>query len=369
MNIALVSYSFRKKFASPQQFIKQRYSLALLAEQLAKQDNLKVIVYQRYHEDYNECINGVHYNLVKDSLNTRLKYFQIPFTFHKKIKKGNHQIIHANGMKYYFQFYFLKRLLPDAKFIFQNHAEPPGKFLSLLKKWCFFGFKDYIFTAPGQEKHWKKILPNDARIHFIMESAPPDYFQRQDPAYSRKITGLEGAPVFIWVGNLTQNKDPLTVLKSFSVISKKYPLAKLYFIYNKRLLIDKMKELIDKEDLHSNVELLGYIKHKKMPYYLSASDYFVLGSHKEGSSFAVLEALSCGVFPVVTDIPSFRVLTDDGNQGKLWEAGNPDSLTVTLERLLKRENQYDPEKIMDFFEERFSWKQISRETVEAYNSL
>ena len=48
-----------------------------------------------------------------------------------------------------------------------------------------------------------------------------------------------------------------------------------------------------------------------MPNYYGAADVFVSGSHSEGSGYALIEAMSAGVVPVVTDIPSFRAIAGD----------------------------------------------------------
>ncbi len=56
---------------------------------------------------------------------------------------------------------------------------------------------------------------------------------------------------------------------------------------------------------------------------MRAADIFVLGSHREGSGYSVIEALACGLPPVVTDIPSFRSLTGAGSVGMLWPCDDP----------------------------------------------
>ena len=45
---------------------------------------------------------------------------------------------------------------------------------------------------------------------------------------------------------------------------------------------------------------------------MQAADLFVLGSHREGSGYSLIEALACGLPPVVTDIHAFRTLTGCG---------------------------------------------------------
>ena len=58
-----------------------------------------------------------------------------------------------------------------------------------------------------------------------------------------------------------------------------------------------------------------------MTTFYSAADLFVVGSHHEGSGYALMEACACGAVPVVTGIPTFRLLTGSGSIGALWTPG------------------------------------------------
>jgi glycosyltransferase involved in cell wall biosynthesis len=57
----------------------------------------------------------------------------------------------------------------------------------------------------------------------------------------------------------------------------------------------------------------------------------VLGSHHEGSGYSLIEALACGLPPVVTDIPSFRALTGAQTVGRLWPCGDSHALCAALQ--------------------------------------
>jgi glycosyltransferase involved in cell wall biosynthesis len=69
--------------------------------------------------------------------------------------------------------------------------------------------------------------------------------------------------------------------------------------------------------LSTSVKFLGRVPHQEMPDLLSQSDIYVSTSHYDGTSVSLLEALACGVFPVVTDIPSNREWIADGFNGFL----------------------------------------------------
>jgi len=51
--------------------------------------------------------------------------------------------------------------------------------------------------------------------------------------------------------------------------------------------------------LSDRVMLTPRVSHDEMPNYYAAADVFVSGSHSEGSGYALIEAMSAGVVPVI----------------------------------------------------------------------
>ena len=67
---------------------------------------------------------------------------------------------------------------------------------------------------------------------------------------------------------------------------------------------------------------------------LAAADLFVLPSHEEGMSLALLEALAAGLPAVACDIPGNRPLIAHGRQGWLVPPGQPPALAAGIEHAL-----------------------------------
>ena len=132
---------------------------------------------------------------------------------------------------------------------------------------------------------------------------------------------------YLWVGRLNENKDPMTVLSGFEKYLSVQPDAKLHFIYFTTDLLPEMERKIETNVLLKNAVFLhGQIPYDEMPVWYSAADFFISGSHREGGSYALFEAMSCGCIPIVTEIPPALTVIDNGLYGFYYPPGDANGL-------------------------------------------
>ena len=67
-----------------------------------------------------------------------------------------------------------------------------------------------------------------------------------------------------------------------------------------------------------------------MPDLLANHHIYVSTARSDTTSVSLLEAMACGLFPVVTDIPANREWIDDGHNGRLFPAGDAAALGQAL---------------------------------------
>ena len=187
---------------------------------------------------------------------------------------------------------------------------------------------------------------------------------------ARRALGLSGDPLLLWVGHLNENKDPLTVLAGVSEAARELPQLQLWCCFGTAPLLRRVQRHVRADPaLRGRVHLLGRVPHERVRQLMHAADVFVLGSHREGSGYSLIEALACGLPPVVTDIPSFRALTGAGAVGMLWEPGNPRSLCAALLALRARAEAGLRVGVRAHFDRELSFAALGHKLAAAYEGL
>jgi glycosyltransferase involved in cell wall biosynthesis len=118
--------------------------------------------------------------------------------------------------------------------------------------------------------------------------------------------------------------------------------------------------LASKPEWGKSVVLIGKIPHVDLLYWFNSADFIVSGSHYEGSGAAVCEAMSCGCVPIVTDILSFRMITDSGKCGILYEPGNETALLSALKQTLKINIEAKRKLTLQYFKSNLSFEAIAQ---------
>jgi glycosyltransferase involved in cell wall biosynthesis len=111
------------------------------------------------------------------------------------------------------------------------------------------------------------------------------------------------------------------------------------------------------------------VEHAQLEDVYNSADYFVAGSHYEGSGFALAEAMACGVVPVVTDIPSFRAMTDAGRIGGCWRAGDASSFSEVFLQVVRRPLKELSSHAVQGFDRRLSYPAIAEASMSAYEKM
>src|SRR5262249_9111321 len=121
--------------------------------------------------------------------------------------------------------------------------------------------------------------------------------------------------------------------------------------------------------LARSVRLVGRVPHDQMAAFYSAADLFVLGSAREAAGYALIEACACGVVPVVTNIPSFRVITATGTIGALWPYGEAARCAQAMAAAASRDLAEERRRVLAHFEHHLSWPVVGSCALGIYRDV
>jgi len=131
---------------------------------------------------------------------------------------------------------------------------------------------------------------------------------------------LEGDPVLLFAGRLSQVKRADVLLEAFSLVTPQYPSARLYLAGSGPLEFS-LKKLCAKLGISGKVVFLGHVKHRKLRVLYRSSDIFVLPSDAEFMSNSLLEAMASRCAVIASDIVAAEVI-ENGKNGLVFTHGD-----------------------------------------------
>jgi len=236
----------------------------------------------------------------------------------------------------------------------------------LLAKWT-----DVLITVSNLNK--KKIIDlniaHENKIKNIYSGIDLSLFTNKRNDEFRKELNLENDHLLLGsVGRLSNQKDPITMIEAFGIISKPFPNAHLALVGDGELK-GKILEKIDQLKLNGRIHLTG---NKNNPWSVYHSmDLFIMSSIYEGLGRSITEALSCGVPVVCTDVEGVPEIVRDNITGILVRPKDSNKLADAIIRTL---NDMETAKKMAeegrrFVNDNFDVNKMVNDIDSLYNTL
>jgi len=126
--------------------------------------------------------------------------------------------------------------------------------------------------------------------------------------------------VLLYIGRITEPKQPLLLIDFFKAISSIKLNIHLIIVGSGNLFAKIREKCIHQRNIH----ILGYVPYGKIPVLLSAADVFVSLSCYEGLPLTVLEAASFNLPLILSNIPAHRwIINSKIGHGILVDLSNP----------------------------------------------
>lgn len=183
----------------------------------------------------------------------------------------------------------------------------------------------------------------------------------QTPNYKFKI---------VFTGRLDKPKDPELLLRAFAELPENIKEKTQINLIGEGPKKDKLKKLAQEKNIEEKVEFWGELSRMKVIEILKKSDIFVLTSNYEGFPITILEAMSCGLPVIASDVGGVKEAVDE-SCGIIIKRGDKKALKEALEQLLTNPEliQKLGENALKRVEKNFSLEKMLKETEKVYDEL
>lgn len=139
--------------------------------------------------------------------------------------------------------------------------------------------------------------------------------------------------VLIHVGRLAEAKDHKTLLSAMKQVIRNDQDVFLFLVGGGELRL-AIEQQVSNLGLQKCVKMLGM--RSDVDKLLLGADIFVMSSKREGLPMVLMEAMSCGLPIIATDVGGISEIIKDQESGLLVESENSDLLARAIERVCNR---------------------------------
>lgn len=216
----------------------------------------------------------------------------------------------------------------------------------------------------GIPSHKCTVIPNGIRPDELYLSQPEGNLRRK----LQKLTGasLENRIVLVSVGHLVRRKGVAWFVEH---VMPRLAESYQYLIIGDGPEYRSIKAILSRHNLHKRVFMFGKASDDERNLVYNASDIFVMPNitvpgDLEGFGIAAIEAGSCGLPVIASNIQGLRDAVLDGQTGYLVEERDIEGYLAKI-----KEMNLNKENVRSIVNARFDWAQIYKRYYEVFVKL
>jgi glycosyltransferase involved in cell wall biosynthesis len=183
--------------------------------------------------------------------------------------------------------------------------------------------RDFVHRNEGCPRDKMVVIPSGVDTDRFRPAAGTDLKSRLGVPEDRHIVGI--------VTRMRVRKGVEEFIRALGLVRARHPDAHGVMV-GEVTLDEPLQNLVRELGLQEHLSLLG--RRSDMPQVLSAFDVFVLSSHDEGMSNAILEAMAMERPVVATDVGGTGEVVRHGHSGLLIPPKDPEALAAAVSEVL-----------------------------------
>lgn len=189
--------------------------------------------------------------------------------------------------------------------------------------------------APNLDLNKVRIVPNGVDTERFRPGLKTEFLRE-------KLGIKEGVKVVLYVGRLTPQKGLEDLIKAAKIVVNSIKNVKFLIVGDDVpqhvKFREKLEGMLTSSEERGSVLFLGPVPNHLIPYLDNLADVFVVPSRGgEGITRAMLEAMSCGVPAISTNVAGNPDAVIDGKTGYIIQPKNHKALAEKITTLLKNE--------------------------------
>lgn len=163
--------------------------------------------------------------------------------------------------------------------------------------------------GPVMAVHMHKEKVDSSKIMILPKGVNLNFFAYEMPSNTQFINAVV-------TRSLLPEYEHRTILKAFALLKEKNIPFQLTIVGD-GFLLENLKKLAIQLQIEKEVIFTGRIPNTALPAYLQKANFYISMPTTEGVSASLFEAMACGCYPIVTDIPGNRSWITNHNNGIL----------------------------------------------------
>lgn len=157
--------------------------------------------------------------------------------------------------------------------------------------------------------------------------------------FREKLTSENFTLKAIVTRSIEKDYQHWNILRAVEILKKKGVYLQVTIIGGGSLL-GEMKMMAGKLDLENNIHFTGRIENTELPKLLNECPIYISVPVTEGVSSSLFEAMACGCFPIVTNLPGTRAFINQNQNGMLVNVDAPEDLAEAILTFLENPSIY-----------------------------
>jgi glycosyltransferase involved in cell wall biosynthesis len=230
-----------------------------------------------------------------------------------------------------------------------------------------------IQKAQGIVSNAGEYIPNLLALRLGGKSIYPIFNPIADEFFNIEGANEVANPIVLWVGDISERKNVLGLVKAFGIVSEHIPKAHLRLIggVTDPRYFERVKDEITARNLWDRIEVLGRVEQTALLDAYTNASTVVMASIEETAPMTIAQAMAAGKPVVATRVGGIPWMIEDGVTGYLLDAGDTQGMADRIIELLRDESKRERmgQAGREIARQRFAADKVAEQTVQAYRDL